>query len=191
VLHSSELTYSVVAPLGRPPFVGSVVASYRRIAEAMRRGLAAAGAELELTAGSRRAPRSHLPCFAAPSRCELAWRGRKVVGSAQRRLRASALQHGSILLRSDAEALALATGAAPKARARLASAMVGLEEVLGRQLTHEELVACLVPPMAEVLGAELTEADLTGEERRIAVGLLDSGRFEVPMENAQTADSPA
>ena len=129
VLHHRELTYSITGPIGTPPYIGSILDSYQRIAGAMRKGFADLGAELDFTPGSRHSGGAHLPCFAAPGRFELAYQGRKVVGSAQRRLKRSALQHGSILQYSDVDLLATATGA-ENGGGSLAAVMIGFSEIL-------------------------------------------------------------
>src|SRR5207244_10788664 len=50
------------------------------------------------------------PFFLSPSRYELMVDGRKIVGSAQRRVRRSFLQHGSMPITCNRETLARATG---------------------------------------------------------------------------------
>ncbi len=178
VLHDIELTYSIVGRLGEIPFKGSVTSSYGVIAGALLDGLRSLGAGLELAAGVRRSRGAHMPCFAAPSRFELAAAGRKVVGSAQRRLRNAVLQHGSILIRPQAELLAAATGLDSSAAAILAQSMTGLEELLAGPVPREEIIDALLPPMSQVLG-ELAHGDITGQERETSRSLLSAGRFEV------------
>lgn len=184
VLHNEELTYSVVGPIGHPLFGNSVVKSYRKIAEAIRSGIKSIGVDLELTAGSRRGAGTHLPCFAAPSRYELAYGEQKVVGSAQRRLRKSVLQHGSILIKSGLDLLVEATGAGQKIKTVLAKSMIGIEEILGKSISRAELIEALLPPFSTILGAELEKADLTDAEQRLSTDLLSSGLFEVSESHA-------
>lgn len=131
VLHAHEVTYAVVTPLGLAVAYGGVRETCARIHAAIRRGLELLGLrELTLNGAARRGaaartktpaahgfppgdlvrgvsdgPRAALTCFATPSRSEIAWRGRKLVGSAQRRLGGAVLQHGSILLSGDQAAL--------------------------------------------------------------------------------------
>jgi lipoate-protein ligase A len=204
VLHDRELTYSVIAPLGVPPFDESVESSYRVIAEAMRAGFAELGIELELTAGSRKirptslspdeltgadaaervraAALRHLPCFAAPSRYELAYGGRKVVGSAQRRLRNAVLQHGSILLRSDPERLAEASGTDRARLEELEQIMTGLEEISGRAIAREELIEPLLRALRPALHADLPLEPLSADEERRVRELLPAvnSRLSLP-----------
>lgn len=181
VLHDKELTYSVIGPLNRKPFNGTVEESYRAIAEALKAGIAAAGVQLELTAGSRKirprqtlnpeenvdikaAAMRHLPCFAAPSRYELAYLGRKVVGSAQRRLKKALLQHGSIIFVPEVERLALATGSDASRIEELKATMTGLQEITGNIYDRNELARTLIPAFSRVLGYQFEISPLLPEE---------------------------
>ena len=182
VLHDKELTYSVIAPLNKKPFNSSVEESYKAIAEALREGIAAAGVELELTAGSRKIkPRTmaasssnldmkaaamrHLPCFAAPSRYELAFRGRKCVGSAQRRLKKALLQHGSIIFLPEVERLALATGSDSNRLDELQKTMTGLQEITGKTFDRAKLVNHLIPAFSHKLGYNFQPGNLLPAEK--------------------------
>lgn len=101
ILHAEELTYCVVMPAGRR----SVLEVYNEISGALVAGLALFGVNAALQrsqpdfAGHYRSP-SAIPCFTASARYEIEWDGRKLVGSAQRRVTGGTsvvLQHGSIL----------------------------------------------------------------------------------------------
>lgn len=197
VLHDHELTYAVIGPLGAKPFDGNIEESYRLTAEALREGISRIGIDLTLTAGgikmhprtlpSRDAPQHpslaasmrHLPCFVAPSRYELTWQGRKVVGSAQRRLRNSVLQHGSILFTTDAETLARASGSDPQRIDELAAAMIGIEEIAGRSIERKELFEPLADAFGKVCGTTFHVGELTPEERTLADGLVSSVKAKI------------
>jgi lipoate-protein ligase A len=76
-------------------------AAYRRINDAVVRGLRELGVAAEL---ALEGPIAHLdagPCFAGPAPDEVVAGGRKLVGSAQARLEGRLLQHGSLLLSDD------------------------------------------------------------------------------------------
>jgi lipoate-protein ligase A len=100
VFHADELTYSVAMPSSG----AGIHETYAKITDAIRRGLESLGAS-EL-AFSRSQPdfREHYAmeesasCFSASALNELTWRGRKLLGSAQRRYGSVLLQHGSLLL---------------------------------------------------------------------------------------------
>ncbi len=105
VFHAEELTYSVAMPADAK----SVLEIYNQISKALVQGLRLFGVNATL---SRSQPdlREHyknpssIPCFTASARYEIEWRGKKLVGSAQRRFRNHetgaevVLQHGSVLI---------------------------------------------------------------------------------------------
>jgi lipoate-protein ligase A len=102
ILHSEELTYSVAYPLENG---FSPKDLYLEINLALKKGLIFFNSELEKIELERKQPnfpgyyknnKSHL-CFAVSAKNELKFEGKKLVGSAQRKLHNSILQHGSIL----------------------------------------------------------------------------------------------
>jgi lipoate-protein ligase A len=103
VLHWGELTYSVVCAAATDEVGADVGEVYHAIGCCLVRGLRLAGAEAVLErAGARRRDRQEAdtskPCFSSISRWEVKCGGRKLIGSAQRRLKSAVLQHGSLLL---------------------------------------------------------------------------------------------
>jgi len=100
ILHDVEITYSVAAPLDAHPAFAMPLSSYLAVCRAIRRGLAAAGAAVEIRGFSEGREPSYTAraCFALLSRHDLVIGERKVVGSAQVRDSRSFLQHGSVLL---------------------------------------------------------------------------------------------
>src|SRR4051812_39287116 len=109
VLHDDELTYAVVSN-DATCFGDNIYANYKRVSEALCEGYCRLGVAAVLAPETRKAPiernGTDLPCFISPSRYELTVGGRKVVGSAQRRVRQSFLQHGSMPITCDRETLA-------------------------------------------------------------------------------------
>jgi lipoyl(octanoyl) transferase len=101
VLHSEELTYAIVVPGIRDSADGATI--QESVGRAIAAGLKAVGVRAEcvergepLAALSNRAS-----CFVRTSRWEVTASGKKLVGSAQRRLANALLQHGSILVGDD------------------------------------------------------------------------------------------
>lgn len=98
--HVRELTFSIAVPLDHPIYRGPVADSYARIHAAIADGLRGAGVEAS--------PRGTTPlasdregtgmCFHRSTPLDLAWDGRKGVGSAQRRKHGRVVHHGSIKL---------------------------------------------------------------------------------------------
>jgi len=153
VLHDNELTYSVVSndPALFP--LNDLMATYHVISQALQEGFRRFGISSEAAAGSKEAGRPRTtgkqsPCFSSPTRHELMSGGRKLAGSAQRRLRKSFLQHGSIPLSVDYDFMAAALGTSPQ---RLRSQMIGVDEVINKPHEISELINCLEDGFRDVL----------------------------------------
>lgn len=98
VLHKDELTYSIVSRLDCSPFSGSLMENYRSIAEGLLQGLRYMGIEAEMVRRRNGKGLRNPACFSSPSFSEITVSGKKIIGSAQRRLRKAFLQHGSVLI---------------------------------------------------------------------------------------------
>jgi len=113
VLHDDELTYAVISN-DSSCFGDTIYGNYKRVSEALCLGYRHLGVPAVLAPDTRKPDITENggdpPCFISPSRYELMVEGRKIVGSAQRRVRRSFLQHGSMPITFDYEALAHATG---------------------------------------------------------------------------------
>ena len=108
---------------------------------------------------------------------EIAWRGRKLVGSAQVRARGGFLQHGSIPRRLDAARLPAVMGE-PVAADRFTD----LSHALGRVPTFEEIDAALIAGFEEVFGARFVEDGLSPAEGKIAGELSSQGQAQTAVE---------
>ncbi|MBP1647360.1 MAG: biotin/lipoate protein ligase [Bacteroidetes bacterium] len=153
ILHAQELTYSVTLPAGRK----TIHQVYNDIGRALVRGLNLFGVDAALQRSqpdfrsNYRQP-SSIPCFTSSARYEIEWRGRKLVGSAQRRFsdgeREAILQHGSILCGPAHRRLAdLLTVADPavldRLRRDLEEKTTDLSEILGREIDLDSLGECV------------------------------------------------
>ncbi len=104
VLHDRELTYSIVSRTDDPLFPATVLDTYKLIAAALLQGLKNLGIPAEMVSRSHRHAGlvkkgvKDPACFSSPSWYEILVHGRKIIGSAQRRLSNAFLQHGSILM---------------------------------------------------------------------------------------------
>jgi lipoate-protein ligase A len=102
ILHAEELTYSVIYPVSSENTPKKI---YREINLALRYGLTIYNPKFEKIELEHNQP--HFPsfykdaksslCFAVSAMNELNYKGNKVVGSAQRKIGDTILQHGSIL----------------------------------------------------------------------------------------------
>lgn len=144
VLHDQEVTYAVVCRSTDPVFGGRVLESCSRIHQAVAAGLEILGvrtAPRAMPANLRRDAReiaAVADCFARPAAHELLdERGRKLVGSAQARRAGALLQHGAVLLEPARAATYLRSIEEP------AAGSASVREILGRDVTRDELVEAL------------------------------------------------
>jgi lipoyl(octanoyl) transferase len=101
VLHSNELTYSVIAPISED-WRSSLSSTYDFIAQCLYDALQKQGFGVQIERGDHTEGFSKMgaskPCFASTSRSEILLNNKKLIGSAQRRTKSAFLQHGSILI---------------------------------------------------------------------------------------------
>lgn len=98
--HVKELTFSIIVPLEHRLYRGPVGESYVRVHGALQAALREVGVESSLRGGMPLASdvEGTGMCFHKSTALDLAWNGRKGVGSAQRRKGGRVLHHGSIKL---------------------------------------------------------------------------------------------
>jgi len=179
VLHSGELTYSVVGRSGDDGLGRTVMETYRRIADALVRGLRSMGVDagLEETASVTR-PRGAVatpPCFASAGRYEIVVSGRKLVGSAQRRLGSAVLQHGSLLVDPShaeiVEVLRVPEGSRERMRGRLLKRTTDLASLLGSAPDFEDIASAIFRGFELEWGVELIHKGPTAVESESALRL--------------------
>ena len=149
ILHTDELTYSIIGRQDDPHLAGSVIESYQRLSQALLQALtllgipAVAEAHPLLPAGSD--PKGPV-CFEVPSNYEITYDHKKIIGSAQARRKGTVLQHGSFPLHGDLGRITKVLHfeheedrerAEQRVHARAATA----EEILGSAPTWEQTAA--------------------------------------------------
>lgn len=187
VFHAEEVTYSVVIPKGDVRCSWSIGKVYNLLSQGLARGIRMLDVPAEL---QKRAVDLHAhyqtplsaSCFSAAARHEVMVGGRKLVGSAQRRLSEGLLQHGSVLT-GDAH-LNLSKylqGLAPEEKKKMQKTMesktVSLSRYLERKVNPGEVIDVLRKGMEEELGMTFVDGELTEEEKK-KVHLLKE-RFSV------------
>lgn len=170
ILHEGpdlEVTYSVVAAAGDFAGAGDLLETYRWIGAGLAAGLQALGAPVEMVS-VQPSDRAAMPafCFARTGSYELEVEGRKLVGSAQRRQGPAFLQHGSVMLGTDAARLRLVF----PAEADPLGGMTTLEAVLGCRPSFDQTVEALAGGFRGVHGIQLEPGGLSPRE----VDLADS-----------------
>ncbi len=178
VLHWDELTYSVVCSGDETRLGGAIGDSYKIIGQCLVEGLRRYGIEasLERAAARPRRPGARsrevmAPCFSSMARWEIKWRGRKLVGSAQRRLHGAVLQHGSLLTGERHKCLLdLLPAAVQERRAGLLRQLelgsISLAEGLSRSVDMDQLADCLAAGFGSCLQVDLEPLELNPDQRR-------------------------
>ncbi len=183
ILHTDELTYSVIAPLDEPRVGGGVMESYQRLSAGLLRGLAILGLNVHAhrqydpaEAGSTKGP----VCFEVPSSYEItagiAGQTRKLLGSAQVRKRGVVLQHGTLPLHGDIGRICDALGfeteqERQRVRARVASRATTVANLTGRKVSWQDTAGAMTQGVAEALNLDLQPALLTAAEESQAATL--------------------
>jgi lipoate-protein ligase A len=169
ILHTDELTYSVIAPATEPRVSGSVLESYQRLSEA----LLAALNSLNIPASANPlTPSSQLKapvCFEVPSNYEIIVQGKKLMGSAQARRMQGVLQHGTFPLCGDLTRITQVLIYSDDqqrndAAARLMRRATTAEEILGHKLDLPSVMQAFVNGFQSALNIMFFQSDLTEQE---------------------------
>jgi lipoate-protein ligase A len=154
VMHGDDLTYAIVLPVRSGKNLSSV---YREISDSIVEGIGRTGVKLDLERGTPgKSDVRQKPCFASVSRYEITYRGRKVVGSAQRIGRSAVLQHGSIPLGRGylkvADYMSLPEAERKKLMRVLSASTTCLNDIAGRTLLPIELSEALTTAFSDRFG---------------------------------------
>jgi len=185
VLHTDELTYSVIAPLTEPRVAGSVLESYSRLAGALVEALRLLSLPVEVQEHSAAVGKSPNPvCFEVPSTSEITVAGKKLVGSAQARRKEGILQHGSLPLTGDlTRILQVLVFPNEEARSQAASHLLErattVETALGRVVPLGEAAQAYIRAFESVLDLRLQPDGLSPQEKERTIQLA-STRYAYP-----------
>lgn len=152
--HARELTFSLTTAAGDPLYRGPVAGSYERVHRAIAAALAAFGAAASLRGAETLASEREGTgmCFHRSSPLDLAWNGRKGLGSAQRRRGGRVLHHGSLKL----------------APTELDSGVASLVRPGGAGVEPRELAPVLAESIDRALGLDLRPGAPSAAELRAA-----------------------
>ncbi len=172
VFHAEEITYSVICTQDDPVAEGGITATYTRISQGLVAGLRALGVDAVMARHADpsvplRDREATVPCFGSTSRAEILVAGRKLVGSAQHRMRDLMLQHGSILMGPTHKEIVgfLKTGERARERYRslLEASTISMREA-GWSGSYEDASTALGAGLAKTLALEWTGGELSSRE---------------------------
>ncbi len=172
ILHTDELTYSVIAPQNEPRVAGTILESYRRLSAALLAALkilnlaAVADKEYALPNGAQV---NGAVCFEVPSNYEVTVNGKKLIGSAQARRMKGVLQHGSLPLHGDLTRITQVLHYEDEAKRsvaaqRLLDHAATIEMLRGDKPTWDEAADAFSRAFSAVLGIKLDAASPTALE---------------------------
>jgi lipoate-protein ligase A len=170
ILHTDELTYSVIAPQDEPRVAGSILESYNRLAGALMRAVHDLGLPVEMKEGKADPGGTTNPvCFEVPSTYEITVHGKKLIGSAQARRKEGVLQHGSLPLHGDLSRIVQALvfqdePAREQAAARLMERATTVESILKRVVDWETAAETFVHAFEAELGIKLESRGMSETE---------------------------
>jgi lipoate-protein ligase A len=178
ILHTDELTYSVIGPQDEPRLAGGVLESYQVLAQALLEALHLLSIPAESKSPQNEPQKSNNlesttekgpVCFEIPSSYEIVASGKKILGSAQARRREGVLQHGSLPLFGDLTRIVQALAFSDEAQRDLAAARLRerattVEEIMNRRLEWQAASQAFIQAFQQVLNLNLQPGDLTPKE---------------------------
>jgi len=199
VLHDQELTYSVAARADNPLFPKNLHGAFMVIAEALIAGLNHLGIQAQVFGLASRkkqvqSSERSASCFASAMGFEIGFKGKKLIGSAQRRWREGFLQHGSILCQFDPGQLFNLLKFSDKhernqALAHTTQAVTSLSSILPDQPDIHHIKEGLIQGFEEALKIRLTPSQLSPFEQNL-VQTLAHKKYGTDAWNLQRHQNP-
>jgi len=180
ILHTDEITYSVIAPNNEPRVAGTVLESYNRLAQALLLAVKELDLPVEMKEGKAENGSTLNPvCFEVPSTYEITVDGKKLIGSAQARKREGVLQHGSLPLTGDLTRICQVLTfenecARTRTTQRLLTRAATVESALGREVSWETAAQAFIHAFEAQLGLSLQRGELSLSESRRTDELVKS-----------------
>jgi lipoyl(octanoyl) transferase len=170
IYHDNEMTYSVVWPDDGDSGSGCIERSFERINAFILETYRSLGLNpvyaKECNVPGISTGRTHF-CFSGNENYDILINGRKIGGNAQKRVRGSLLQHGSIPLAMDAGRVQRYF------RDRIETGnFAALNEACGREVSSEEIIGIMTAAFSNVMGVDLSEQGLDNQEEESVRALL-------------------
>jgi lipoate-protein ligase A len=186
ILHTDELTYSVISPHSEPRLAGGILESYLRLSQALLSAVTSLGIHAHAnskTTTQYSGQKNQKPvCFEVPSNYEITFQGKKLIGSAQARKKSGILQHGTLPLYGDLTRILkviVQDGQSPNdeirtnAEGRLRDRATTLETALGVRISWSEAADAVIGAFKKTLNISFEETKLTSTEIKRAHRLVN------------------
>lgn len=183
VLHYNDLTYSICASKDYFDLLGeNVNDTYRKISLAFLKSLEFLNIKGEWVRKFSREYKlntfeSTKPCFSSSIRYEIQVKGKKLIGSAQRRLKNSFIQHGSIPLGKQSFGLAdllpeINEQRIKKMKLKLEENTVFLQDLLSINLDINQIISAIKSGFSNFFSVNLKDTDLSLDQRKMTNKLI-------------------
>ncbi len=172
LLHNQELTYSLIAPNEHPLFGGDIKNSMCVISELLTECLVKLGCsrtDIKFALPTRSRSQLGPACFSLANHYELTCCGKKIIGSAQRRMKRAFLQHGSLILEFNRPFLNSLlffenSQLAQDNLTKLIESSIAIDEYFGSPILFERVFNVFKDGFSNFLRSELKSGMLTHEE---------------------------
>lgn len=175
VLHAEEITYSIIIPKESELYSADTLTTYNQISRGILTGLHMIGVKADLIERlieeneKSSAYKDKIPCFSKSAKFEIAFQGKKLVGSAQRRYENSILQHGSILvgtfhLRLADYIKALKGPRIEKFQQALAEKTISISQILPTKINYDKIIWAIKTGFQQCFDIYFFEGQLTPQE---------------------------
>ncbi|MFQ5597326.1 MAG: biotin/lipoate A/B protein ligase family protein [Nitrospiria bacterium] len=172
LLHDHEMTYSVVSSTENPLFSSGIKGTYHHIAKGLLAGLQGLGIDAEIcdfTQHEGRDVNRHPLCFSSNSWYEIAFHGKKLIGSAQRRWRTHFLQHGSLIIENSAAGSSLSQSSQISL---ISENQITLSDLLSVLPSYGDLIQALKEGFETALGIRLVAGEISAYEQNVISRLV-------------------
>lgn len=177
VLHNDEITYSVIGKAEEDNLMHTVLDTYNKISSGLNKGLNLIGVKSSLSKNNEASniakdKRLIYPCFGSTSKYEIEYEGRKLIGSAQRRVKDLVLQHGSILMNGPktelSEVMPLDSEEKIERYKRiLEKNTITISEIMGREYKLTDLAEYFIKGMESVFFDDFVVSELSNAELKL------------------------
>lgn len=172
ILHTDELTYSVIGPDNEPRLTGGILESYRRLAHALLIALEVLGLQAKVYPNKKWTQENNDQkpiCFEVPSNYEITYKGKKLIGSAQARRKNVVLQHGTLPLVGDLTRIIKVlnysdSASRDDAKERLLTRATTVENVLNINIPWDQAASTFIDAFNKILNITFVKSTLTADE---------------------------
>jgi lipoate-protein ligase A len=169
VLHDKELTYSFI--IGEKEMPRSVIESYKVISDGLLIGLQNLGIKAVMNDSVETGLKSEV-CFNDPSWYEIVSSGKKIVGSAQKRINGKVLQHGAILMDIDIRKYcSLFSNCDDELIKRVKGRITTVEQQTRRKISVGKIKGSIKRGFQKALNAKFEKSSLSKDEHKAAIDL--------------------